>query len=62
MKQNKKTNTNNTNLSPDEQVQKMLETWDIVKCQICGKEISMLDSIPLKGEEGFICKKHKNTL
>ena len=40
----------------DEEVEKMLETWDIVKCRYCGKDISMLDAKIVNGEY-FICKK-----
>lgn len=45
----------------DENVQKMLEEWDIVKCKYCGKEISMLDAKIIRlenGRESFVCKSH----
>lgn len=45
----------------DENVQKMLEEWDIVKCKYCGKEISMLDAKIIRlenGSESFVCKSH----
>lgn len=45
----------------DEEVQKMLEEWDIVTCKYCGKKISMLDAAAVKlanGSEAFFCKSH----
>lgn len=45
----------------EEDVQKMLEEWDIVKCKYCGKKISMLDARVIKLEDGtevFVCKSH----
>jgi len=48
------------NISPenDEEVERMLETWDIVRCQNCGREISMLDAriIYTGGGEYFVCR------
>ena len=45
----------------DEEVDKMVKEWDIVKCALCHKKISMLKAklilIPGKGEI-FICKSH----
>jgi len=38
----------------DKEVEEMLDTWDITKCLHCGKEISMLNSKPVR--DGFICK------
>lgn len=45
----------------DEEVQKMLEEWDIVTCKYCGKKISLLDAGAVKlenGSEAFFCKSH----
>lgn len=44
----------------DKAVQKMIETWDIVNCKYCGKEISMLDSHIVRDSSGeyFVCKEH----
>lgn len=43
----------------DEEVEKMLEEWDIIPCAYCGKDISMLDAKIVKLWDGsieFICK------
>lgn len=45
----------------DEEVQKMLDEWDLVKCPLCHKKISMLNAklVTLSdGREAFVCKKH----
>ena len=45
----------------DEEVDEMLETWDKVRCEYCGKEISMLDAKIIrnyKGYESFVCRNH----
>jgi formylmethanofuran dehydrogenase subunit E len=39
----------------DENVQRMVETWDIVRCHQCGKNISMLNAKIVNGKY-FICK------
>lgn len=45
----------------DEEVDKMVKEWDIVKCALCHKKISMLKAklilIPGKGEV-FVCRNH----
>ncbi|HOM77794.1 MAG TPA: hypothetical protein PLT50_01150 [bacterium] len=45
----------------DQEVDRMLEEWDIVKCALCHKKISMLKAklilIPGKGEV-FVCRNH----
>ena len=43
----------------DKETKELLETWDIVNCYACGKEISMLDAklIRQDGREHFICKR-----
>lgn len=46
-------------LDSDDEVQKMLEEWDKVKCVICGKTISMLEASTVYDGEKFICKKGK---
>lgn len=46
----------------DEEVQRMIDTWDMVECSYCHKEISMLNAnlITLEdGSEAFVCKTHK---
>lgn len=40
----------------DAQVKRMIDTWDIVKCKICKKKISMLDARIVNGGEYFVCK------
>lgn len=45
-------------LNPDEVVQKMVEEWDIVRCKVCGKKVSMLEANLEKGGQFFICKIH----
>ncbi len=62
MKDNKEKKNHPTNpLESDADIQKLLDTWDIVTCYICGKEISMLDANIVydsrKNREYFICKK-----
>lgn len=42
----------------DKEVQKLIETWDIVRCKYCGEEVSMLDANLIEGGQYFICKKH----
>lgn len=45
----------------DEKVEKMIKTWDIVRCKICGKKISMLTAKIKRtadGYEYFVCKEH----
>lgn len=37
----------------DKEVQAMINTWDIVRCKQCGKQISMLKAKPVPN--GFIC-------
>jgi len=45
----------------DKQVEKMIKEWDLVKCLVCGREISMLTSLRLDNERGYICKgRHDN--
>lgn len=43
----------------DEKVAKMIEKWDIVRCRICGKEISMLDGRLVKNGSYYICRNHQ---
>lgn len=52
---NKDKKSINTHIE-DEEVQKMLEEWDIVRCRICQKKISMLNSRQLRDGSGYICK------
>ena len=52
--------SNNKKPTQDEIIEKMVEEWDIVRCAICHERISMLDAIHVKGEDYFICKRHKN--
>jgi hypothetical protein len=40
----------------DEEVERMVETWDIVKCKVCRREVSMLDAESVNDGEYFICK------
>ena len=40
----------------DDDVEKMIEKWDIVKCRRCGEEISMLDAEIIE-DKYFVCKK-----
>jgi hypothetical protein len=42
----------------DKDVEKMLKTWDMVKCKVCGKNISMLTAKQTKDGSGFMCKGH----
>ena len=45
----------------DKEVDEMLETWDKVRCEYCGKEISMLNAKIIrnhKGYESFVCRSH----
>lgn len=45
----------------DESVQKMIETWDVVRCRQCNKRISMLNAKLVKQgtREFFVCKEHR---
>jgi hypothetical protein len=43
-------------LDTDEDVEKMLRAWDIVKCRICNKDISMLNATSVNSGEYFICR------
>lgn len=50
-----------TNIDSDEDVQEMIDNWDIVTCRYCKKEISMLDAVLITLEDGsdaFVCKSH----
>jgi hypothetical protein len=40
----------------DNEVQRMLKTWDIVKCFYCGRDISLLNAISIKNGQYFVCK------
>jgi hypothetical protein len=54
-----KTKIANKNLpkrDTDKEVQKMLETWDIVKCFYCGRDISLLNAQPIKNGQRYVCK------
>jgi hypothetical protein len=42
----------------EKKVEKMLEEWDIVTCNRCGKKISMLNAQLDKAQEHFYCKEH----
>ena len=42
----------------DASVQRMLKTWDVVRCWYCGKKISMLNAKITKDGQHFICKEH----
>jgi hypothetical protein len=42
----------------DEAVEEMLQTWDIVRCRICGRKISMLNAKSINSGEYFICREH----
>lgn len=46
----------------DEKVQEMIESWSIVPCRICGKNISMLTANFVRNglDEFFACKEHFN--
>ena len=43
----------------DEQVEKMVKDWDIVRCKICRRKISLLNAISVNGGEYFICESCK---
>lgn len=43
-------------LPTNEQTEKMVKDWDLVKCKACGKKVSMLDA-KLIAEKYFVCKK-----
>lgn len=60
MEDNSKTKIKKETMLDDKVVQKMMDTWDIVNCKYCGKEISMLDSHLVRGSFGeyFVCKEH----
>ena len=49
---------NKEKVDTDKNVERMLKTWDIVKCKLCGKKISMLNAKQTKDGSGFICKGH----
>jgi len=53
---NNSTEQYNKKEEADREVEKMVEEWDMVRCEICGKKISMLNSKILKNGEGFICE------
>ncbi len=42
----------------DEEVNEMIKTWDLVKCQVCGKKISMLNAKMISEDGKFVCKEH----
>jgi alpha-D-ribose 1-methylphosphonate 5-phosphate C-P lyase len=39
----------------DDDVKKMLDNWDKVRCHRCGKEISMLKAKTVNGGMYFVC-------
>jgi hypothetical protein len=49
---------NKNQVNKDKEVERLLETWDIVRCKYCGEEVSMLDANLIEGGQYFICKKH----
>lgn len=52
----KTTNKDTPKRDSDKEVKRMLETWDIVKCYYCGKDISLLNATPIKNGQYFVCK------
>ena len=38
----------------DKEVEAMIDTWDIVRCRYCGKQISMMKAKVISN--GFICQ------
>ena len=42
----------------DKEVARMLKFWDVVRCKVCGKKISMLTAKPTRDGSGFMCKGH----
>lgn len=45
--------------SSDKDVEKMIQTWDVVYCYFCNKKISMLNAKMIDGRY-FICKEGHN--
>ena len=46
----------------NEEVDKMLKEWDMIRCKICGKKITMLEAEIIRTEEGyeyFVCPEHR---
>ena len=43
----------------DEVVDKMIETWDEVRCSICGRKVSMLKA-RMVDNRYWICQEHLN--
>lgn len=43
----------------EEEVERLLKTWDIVRCTNCKRKISMLRAsiVIINGKEAFVCKK-----
>lgn len=60
MEDNSKTKIKKETMLDDKVVQKMMDTWDIVNCKYCGKEISMLNAKIIHNTFGeyFVCKEH----
>ena len=49
------TSTKEDNPHVKNNIDEMIEEWDIVKCHRCGKEISMINA-DLIEEKYFVCK------
>ena len=45
-------------IDTDASVAKMVREWDVVKCRICGKKISMLTAKSVNEGQYFVCKEH----
>jgi hypothetical protein len=39
-----------------QEIDKMLEEWDLVRCYYCGKKISILNAKLISEDEHFVCK------
>ena len=55
---------NNTEvyMSSEEEVEALLEDWDIVICAGCGKEISLLDDLDISpDDDSILCKECRLT-
>ena len=42
----------------DNEVNKMIESWDMVTCRYCLKKLSMLEAKMTPDGQYFICKEH----
>ena len=60
MKMNRRDNFEIESELPDDSVvDTMVAEWDLTKCVICGRRISMLDARMTKDGQHFVCKEHK---